>query len=118
MLPPSGRTYALQLSSTGTDHHNESAELQEGPDSNGTRENQHPRIGQRFCLAILCILSGVFLALNAPNDDRILLRTSFVGGGMLLDGIGYSLWWFTGLSWTWGLWLRLPHCPTCEKCCQ
>jgi hypothetical protein len=94
-----------QLSSARADHYKESTDLQKGPDSNGARENQHPPIGRRFCLMILCILSGIFLALKAPDDGRILVRTSFIGGGMLLAGLGLGLWWLTGFPWTRGWWL-------------
>lgn len=99
-----GENIGPQLSARSPDHNDKDKGLNEGSNDSRAGENDHPPIGRRLITMIGGIGSGILLALNSPDDDRVLLRAACVGGGCILIGGGLGLWWATLFPATWG-WL-------------
>jgi hypothetical protein len=93
-----------QLVARRADHDDENGSLQKSASSDsGAKKYRYPVI-ERLIVCILFIFGGFFLALNAPDDNRVLLGAACVGGGLLLVASGLGLWWLTLFPATWG-WL-------------
>jgi hypothetical protein len=93
-----------QLSPRGSNYNNQRTELKESGNRDESGDTQVDPITRRLFLALLGVCGGFFLALNAPDDERRILRAASVSGGCLLAGGGLVLLWLDAFPFTWG-WL-------------
>jgi hypothetical protein len=73
-----------QLSSGRGDDDNNRAKLKEGGDRHEGGKTQINPIIKRFFFALFGVLGSFFFALHAPDDERRLLRVTWLGGCGLL----------------------------------
>jgi hypothetical protein len=84
---------------------NNGSSLEKADKNQENIENQGPPIFRRLVLAILLNLGGYGVAvwgIEHFNDNRRLLRASFIVGGWLLLSSGFLLMFVTDFPSTWG----------------
>ena len=71
-------------------------------------EPNHPPIGRRLIEVSCLIIGGFFLGLRGwenLDNNRKLIRATFIGGWLVLSICGWLLWFITFYRWTWSWWL-------------
>jgi hypothetical protein len=91
-----------QLATGSSDNRDKSGKLKQRTDSDGGTQKYGDLIIKRLIFAVLFVIGGFFVALNAPDDERRLLGAAVITGGWLLAALGLGLLWATGFSATLG----------------